>query len=330
MKRYLIVFSALLAFCGCQHDIVREIDFNVTLSEDNTYRAGEPVKFDIKGNVQNILFYSGESGSKYADRNLYEVQIDSTVNITLDAKYQVRHASKSALEVWITGNYDGLGECREADSIAFAEIVADPQAKGWIQLPYNEGVSGKWTEQSYNLSDYLRNLEGWDGKFCLAFHWCPVDSMEVNNQRGYWLNGDVGIEIAGRKTVKSYEDLGFKTISMNADTKRDALSYNGCQVKFNTSDAKIFLSGKDASKSEDLKNPYKWDVWLVSTPFTVIPVDPYKGELIKNIQNYMDTFEYTWNKPGTYTVTFVGTNSNYAGSSMDIIEMKVIVMDDTM
>lgn len=326
MKRYVILFSALVAFCGCRHDIVREMDFNVLLSEDNTYVVGEPVKFDIKGNVDNILFYSGEPGCRYTDRNLYEVQMDSTAKIKLSAEYQVRYGSQSALEVWVSGDYDGLGECTYEDSVAFAAIAADPAAKGWKKLPYDEGKSGSWTAQEYDISEYLKS-EGWDGKFCLAFHWCPTDGSEVTNQRGYWLNGNVDIEIAGRQASRTYKELGFKSISMNEDTPGDALKYNGCSVQFNVSDAEIFFSGKNAAGDAGLKSPYKWDMWIVSTPVEVFPVEPYRGEVIKDIQNYLETFEYTFGKPGTYTVTFVATNSNYAGASKDIVQMQVVILD---
>lgn len=49
---------------------------------------------------------------------------------------------------------------------------------------------------------------------------------------------------------------------------------------------------------------------------------------IKNLQNYLYTFEYTWTEPDTYTVTFVDTNSNYAGASQDVKEMTITIFDN--
>ena len=52
-----------------------------------------------------------------------------------------------------------------------------------------------------------------------------------------------------------------------------------------------------------------------------------KGTPIKNVQNYLDTFEYTWKEPGTYTVTFVGTCANYLGSSIQVKEFTINIVE---
>lgn len=52
---------------ACQHDIVRYTDFNVTLDSENSFRAGVPVTFILEGEVDNIVFYSGEPGAVYND-----------------------------------------------------------------------------------------------------------------------------------------------------------------------------------------------------------------------------------------------------------------------
>ena len=74
--------------------------------------------------------------------------------------------------------------------------------------------------------------------------------------------------------------------------------------------------------------PYAIDGWVISkaTPLNRVAND--KGVAIKNLQNYLHTFEYTWTEPGTYTVTFVGTNSNYAGASQDVKEMTITIFDN--
>lgn len=64
MKRF-IPLIAITFLCACQHNIIRITDFNVTLDEDNTYMSGEPVRFNFEGEVDNVIFYSGENGSEY-------------------------------------------------------------------------------------------------------------------------------------------------------------------------------------------------------------------------------------------------------------------------
>jgi hypothetical protein len=49
--------------------------------------------------------------------------------------------------------------------------------------------------------------------------------------------------------------------------------------------------------------------------------------VIKDMQNYMTSYEYVWNEPGTYVVTFVGINTNYAGASQLVKEFKITVFE---
>lgn len=320
MKKYIIMLSALAVLCGCQHDIAREVDYNITLSAENTYLAGEPVVFNIAGEVDNLLFYSGEPGADYECRERTQAPMSSVTDIKLYAEYQARYSVNGHLEVWVTDDFDGLTFIDPAaDSSAFASIAADPAKAGWIKLDYEEGKSEKWTQQEYQLTN-LKDFDVTSDKLCLAFHWCPPDP--VKNQRAYWLSGSLEFECEGQKVSKTYKDLAFRTISLNDDTCYDAKTYNGCKFDFNTKDAQIALTGYSATE------PYKWDLWLVSTPFKVLPIDPDKGTVIKNVQNSMDFFEYTWNEPGTYTVTFVGTCANYLGSSKQVKTMTVNIVEE--
>ena len=65
MKKTLFYITGMLLMASCQHDVIYEADYNVTLDKENTYYVGEPVKFNITGEVDNLLFYSGETGHQY-------------------------------------------------------------------------------------------------------------------------------------------------------------------------------------------------------------------------------------------------------------------------
>ena len=51
-----------------------------------------------------------------------------------------------------------------------------------------------------------------------------------------------------------------------------------------------------------------------------------KGVAIKNLQNYLDSYEYSYAEAGNYTVTFVCINRNYAGNSRteQFIDLSII------
>lgn len=67
MKRIVVFFAMLLTVAACEHDIVRDTDFVVSFDSSNSYVAGEPVRFLFDGEVDNIVFYSGEPGSVYGE-----------------------------------------------------------------------------------------------------------------------------------------------------------------------------------------------------------------------------------------------------------------------
>ena len=79
-----MILPAALAFSACSQKIVFDVDYNVTLNPENTYVAGEPVRFDITGNVDNLLMYTGEIGSEYRYKDRYEVAIEDVKSATLD------------------------------------------------------------------------------------------------------------------------------------------------------------------------------------------------------------------------------------------------------
>lgn len=71
MKKYISLLFTGILLAACQHDVIYEVDYNITLDNENTYYAGEPVKFNITGEVENLVFYSGETGSQYVYKDRF-------------------------------------------------------------------------------------------------------------------------------------------------------------------------------------------------------------------------------------------------------------------
>src|SRR5574344_2082386 len=91
MKKYLWLVLALLPLVSCEQKISETVDYNITLDKSNTYYAGEPVKFNIDGKVDNVLFYSGETGAQYAYKDRYSVPIDQVNSAIMALKLQGRY-----------------------------------------------------------------------------------------------------------------------------------------------------------------------------------------------------------------------------------------------
>ena len=316
MKRTIILTTALMAFCACQHDIVRETDFNVTLDAENTYVVGEPVRFNFTGEVDNIIFYSGETGSQYKYKDRYTVPAEDVLAANLDMDFQARYGLAGALEIWVSSTFEGLnGEDGAADRATIKAMV-DGGMQGWTKLDYQEGASTKWTEQMFDLSAYVEN-------FCIAFHWCPPQFDQT--QRTYWINGKLSLDLAGTDpTVMDISELAFTTVMMNEEIedpyKKNA--GNGSIILNNPNTGALIFQGVGGNALT-----YCLDGWAISKPAPLNRVANDKAVVIKNLQNYMHTYEYVWEKPGTYEVVFVGTNSDYLSATSEIKTITVNIID---
>ncbi|MGM9736431.1 MAG: DUF5017 domain-containing protein [Candidatus Cryptobacteroides sp.] len=312
-KIYMICAVAALA-AACTQDVVYEIDYAVSLDSGNTYTAGEPVRFNFEGNVDNIVFYSGEIGHQYKFKDRYEVPVESVLTADMSVEYQARYGEAGALEVYVSGSFEGLdGSDGAADRAAVAAMV-EGGMQGWTKLDYEEGASTKWTHQDYDLKDYMSS-------FAIAFHWCPPTHEKT--QRTYWINGEITLDLEGMTpSTIDFRALDFVTVMMNEEIEDPYKKNSGNgSIVMNNNSYDIVMQGVGANAL-----PYALDGWVISQPVPLNKVANDEGTVIKNLQNYLHSFEYTWMEPGTYTVTFVGTNSNYAGSSQKIYEKTVTIL----
>lgn len=315
MKKAIIIAASLITLCACQHDIVRVTDFNVTLDKDNTYKAGEPVRFNFEGEVDNIIFYSGETGSQYKYKDRFTVPATDVLAANLDMEFQARHGVAGALEIWVSKTFEGLnGEDGTADRATIKAMV-EGGMQGWTKLDYQEGASTKWTEQAFDLSEYVEN-------FCIAFHWCPPQFDQT--QRHYWLKGKLSLDLAGTDpTVMDISELGFTTVMMNEEIE-DPYKKNAGNgsIILNNADYPLIFQGVGGNEL-----PYCLDGWVITRPTPLNRVPNDKPTVIKNLQNYLHTYEYVWDKPGTYEVVFVGTNSDYLSATSEIKTITLNIID---
>ena len=314
MKKIVMIGAVAALAAACTQNVVYEIDYTVSLDKENTYMAGEPVRFNFDGLVDNIVFYSGEIGHQYKFKDRYEVPMESVKAADMNIEYQARYGEAGALEVWVSNSFEGLNGSDGAADRAAIKAMVDGGMEGWTKLDYQEGASTKWTSQNYDLKDYMSG-------FSIAFHWNPPTNTKT--QRTYWINGEITLNLEGMNpSVIDFTSLDLVSVMMNEEIEDPYYKNNGNgTINLNKREADIVMQGVGANAL-----PYAIDGWLISKPIPLNKVSNDQGTVIKNLQNYLHTFEYTWTEPGTYTVTFVGTNSNYAGRSEKVHEFTIIVL----
>lgn len=317
MKNKLLYIFAALSFAACSHDdISQAVALDIRLDSSNTYKAGETVNFLVDGNADNLLFYSGETGSQYKYKDRYNVSAESVKSAKLELEIKSQYGNPEGLDIYVSNKFEGLlGNDGAADRATIKKLEAGKMA-GWKKMGFDEQTN-KWTLNSIDVNDCLDN-------FCMAIHWHPKRDGK-NAQRTYLVNGGISLEIEGAAPAKlKISDMGLISVMMNEEIADPYKKNSGKgSIIFNAPQtAEIQFKGVAAN---DL--PYALDGWVFCVPSKLDKVPNDKGLVVKNMQNYVKSFQYIYMQPGTYTATIVGTNRNYKGSSSEVREMKVIITD---
>lgn len=336
----------LSVLAGCeQANVYQDVDFRVTLDPSNTYKAGEPVRFNISGNPDNLLFYSGEDGHEYQYRDRYLTSAENVDSVVLFLQIQHRSGARNdgntELEIFYNTNFEGLSGNEQTDRPTVKgmseTIDGGSVPEGWTRIPYDkpdpeqdayDTVLVKFTDNSVIAE-----------QFCLAFYWNPPQPEKPTtsnvNMDTFYVNGDLTVYFPGgvemEYSLKSMMgtvfmlDEAFKTWSNNSLNSPYYYNDGNGTIRLNAQQDIVFAGGAYWDNiSTDTPNdgiPHYCNGWIFSAPRSFLNIDADSPEVVKNIQNYMDSYEYTFDEPGTYTVTFVGTNSGYLGESRQVREM---------
>lgn len=301
MKRIISITIASIVLASCQHMIAFDVTYDVSLDKSNTYVAGEPVRFNISGDVDNLVFYSGEPGHQFEYKNRFEVPLSSMTGVDMEIQYQPRWGAANGLDVYVSNTFAGLkGNDGAADRATIQQMI-DGGMQGWTKLDYNDGAAQTWESHHYDIASLTDN-------FSLAFHWHPTYTG-TSAQRTYWLNGIINLQFPGAESQLTLKDLDFVSVLMNEQLDPYLHAGNGSIIIGGYS-AEINFQGCGGTEKD-----FALDGWCISNPMPLNKVDNDKGEVIKDLENYMTSYEYTYTEPGSYKAVFMGVNENVAGRS---------------
>lgn len=328
MKKYILLQCCLpmLLFASCRNQDYIEADYNVRLAQTNTYRAGEPVKFEIIGNVDNLLFYSGETGHEYRYHDRYIVAPEDVLEAEFSMSIRPLYGYEGALDIYVSDSFDGLGgEDPEADRAAIREMYAAGMP-GWVHMADYEDI-GMGPDGWTLYKDYVIDLKDYVDKCSIALHWHPgrtnPETQAATSQRTYWINADLVTNFGQGTNSINIRNIEWVSVMMNSyyDDDPYVINKGNGYVNFNFSGADLILQGCSNTELD-----FDIDAWIISEPMALTAVQNDQPLVIKDMQNYMTSYEYTWNEPGTYVVTFVGINTNYAGESQLNKEFKITIL----
>lgn len=313
MKK-IVYIAALTLLVSCQHKVEFDRNFHVTLDKDNTYHVGEPVRFNFNGNIDNILFYSGEPGSEYAHRNRYMLTKEEIESATLSVEIQARYKDgkyNGGLDIYVTDQFEGLMWNNGTQDRISVQSMLDGGMQGWRKLEYVAGASEEWIKHEYDVTGLTDN-------FAMAVHWHP----EVGQWGKYMMNCDLVVKpVSGaQELIYDIKDIGMNVLNMPEDYKPYKADSSNGFISFSSLEAEVGFMGSTGLT-------HQVDSWLFSIPSQVGRLEGDTGFVVKNLQNDVDSFEYRWEKPGIYKVVFVCVDHSAGQGRKVISEFNVNIVE---
>ncbi len=305
---------SVLSVLGCRkmYENVAEVGFDVTVSK-TTVEVGKTVTFNITGNPDLITFWSGEKGHDYAYREterIYTSQMSFSFSTT--TKSGTTDFPNPSV-VPIAWSSDFTGEYTEdAVKAATWNDITD-----MFTLPDKSGIT-KMPSGSVQISPFYSGLSTSEPIYFRYHFKYSSEEQAKGNGRTQWTFDSVsftGMTDGVSEEIYDLADAGWQIVETEscADQTRKSSVENG-KIAFDCG----------------FSAPHDVECWAVSGAIYnegAINLGVDYGLGIKAIADAeLTSYSYIYDKPGDYTVTFVGANANAYDRKevVKVINIKVV------
>ncbi len=297
----IILLASALVMASCQKDQAPDPKLGVT-TDKTEYKAGEPVTFRFSGDPDNIVFYSGEYGHNYADKDNYSRVGTLLFDFTSWVRWGAPEIMQN-IEVLVSTDFDGVYELENVEGADWLELDGAVLSSGEDRTP--SGIQ--------NINDILADngiTVSPDDDIYIAFHYFDYQD-EVRTGQDQWILRSVNLDLVapdGEKTnIATMANIGWTRIPDDGSV----VNVSSSQVLFNDEDETI---------------PSRSNSWIISPAFSIGGIPADTGVAIKGIDTDMSEYTYTYNEPGTYTAVFATSSIWYTGGSSSTAEVTVTVL----
>lgn len=342
--------APMLALCllpllaACDRDSADSVAFGVSVRTADALYAGQPVTFQLDGNPDYIVFYSGEKNNRYANHDRTSLPEVDSLGLAYAAKIQYAenydYVGKRMLRFLVSETYDGS---RTPESIRPEEWhdITDPDPAVNAEPLKSLVLTGTGTvtelgNTAVNLSQYK------DKDFYLAIRYLadPHTGLNANgdlrpdNNRLYSYNNRPRIDVTELKLVKREPDKNLIEVEdmVHEFAFTPVFVHSKVTNNFTLSSYRMMFQPQEYVTSGDAitvneSQDYELDVWMVSQKISAHGTDPDRGTAIKGTNARLATYQHTYSEPGTYTATFVVKNANKWNAKESIYEVTVEVKE---
>lgn len=306
-----IVLLVSLAFQSCED--LEEVDApNFEVAFNTTAKVGEPVEFNVKNAPNFLNFYAGDFQHQYKHRNRTNAEGTVTMSFLNSQKWGLGDNSEGLLTVWYSKDYDGSGTAESVNSATWTEISDRFNISNLYDFALQESGVVDITDLADGNAIYFAFKYFCDDTSTRPAEWW-IDELNIQM--------DVA-DAPAPLTVATESEPGFKPVDVQGVV-------NGWNAN------KWYWSGDRGTNGlwrmrGQVKVGGEWIVnedWLITYPINLTKVAPDTGTPLKTYSEKLDTFEYTYTKAGTYTITFVGSNETIHGKKEIIKEYTITVTE---
>lgn len=295
-----VSFISVFFLYGCTKYEVSEPDFSVSLVEAD-YHVGDSVRFRLTGNADIITFYSGVAGNNY-DSIVPQVLSN---NILLSFKAGLTNSQQqNQLSVLVSLDYSGKADSTNIYKATWIDIT------NRFNLPTEEGAL-----VDAGMADVVDLITD-NQPFYVAYRY-TTNSQTENGPWTQWEITDVLL-----KSVNSKEKKSMLTEAGVAEWKLWlSPNYEASQVSF--SNSAVTFKGNDTNITDTTA------AWVITGrvfPYKTTSYAPDYGKNIKAVHHEpLRNYATSYDKPGVYTVAFVGQNIQGSENKTKIEKLQVTV-----
>lgn len=295
MKKHsirIMVACALIAGCAEKAHPVCDIDVHL---EKSTYSVGEEVVFNFSGHADNIMFFSGEPGHAYDNRNVHfdDRPLFVKFRTYTDGKYDDNCRFMVSYDFNGTYDKDNLGSATWHDLTAdFGFTTGANMDSEELDLKALLPETADMESPAYYLA--FRYFDS-DPDAPISNRWC-IRSISVSS-----------IDAEGAVVEKAnMSSMGWTLVSAGSETPEPIWSVSTQLLAQGTKNGIKEVAGKDE--------------WCISKAFKPNNIPPDTGEVVSFLSIEPDKHTYVYNKPGTYEAVFSCSSVWYNGSESKIVK----------
>ncbi|WOD42872.1 DUF5017 domain-containing protein [Hwangdonia lutea] len=306
-----MLLFVILGIQSCEDlEVVEVPSFEVVF--DATAKVGEPVEFKVNNAPNFLYFYAGDFEHQYKYRDRTNAEGTVTMSFLNSQKWGLGENSEGLLTVWYSKDYDGSGVPESVNTATWTEITDR----------FNISTLYDFTLQESGVVDITDLADGNPIYFAFRY-FCDDNSTRPAE---WWLDElNIQMDVADAPaalTVATEKVPGFKPVDVQGvDSRWNANKWYWSSDK--GSNGLWRMRGQVKVGGQWITN----EDWLITNAINLTKVNPDKGEALKTYSEKLESFEYTYSKAGTYTVTFIGNNETIHGKEEVVKEYTITVTD---